>query len=370
MSKNLNWLQKLMGETECFEEGNSNEWVARKNNLWYEMQKQKSLEVENVDPMRVIVEPQKLDLSKIGGGSGEIKKFEFRPQTWEQFIGQKNAKARVPVIIEFFKRGMPSHVALTGLQGHGKTSYIQLLAKTMEAHFIPRIGNTVTLETLPEILNEINASTKPCVFFVDEIDTMETEMIKLLNPVVEEFKISDKKINPFIFACATINQDRIAEKNPDFLNRLQHKIDFVRYTVEELMLIAKQVHDQLYQDAPVTPEQLHTLALNCKYNPRNIINLLRYLVVDGNITHVLEINEIIKDGLTITDAKILEYLASSKKAIGSNAIAIKCGMRQRRYEVEWEPFLFEFGYLNRTPSRVITDKGREFLASIQKEAVK
>lgn len=353
----FNWFTELMGEHEFPDK--THDFTVRWNKGF--MNRELIEKKENPDPMQVIIQPQKLDLSKIGGGTAEVKKFEFRPQTWEQFIGQANAKARVPVIIEFFKQGMPSHIALTGLQGHGKTSYIELLAKTMDAHFIQRIGNTVTIETIPDIINEINGSTKPCVFFIDEIDTMATEMIKLLNPVVESFQISGKKINPFIFACATINQDRISEKNPDFLNRLQHKIDFVRYTVEELMKIAEQVHQQLYKDKIITTEQLHTLAENCKYNPRNIINLLRYLVVDGNIDHVLEINEIVKDGLTLTDIKILEYLASSKKALGSNAIAIKCGMRQRRYEIEWEPFLFEFGYLNRTPSRMITDKGREFL---------
>jgi Holliday junction DNA helicase RuvB len=323
------------------------------------------LKAQGNDITRVIIQPNKLDLSKIGGGNAvEVQKFECRPQTWGQFKGQKNAKAQAPIIVEFFKRGMPAHVLLTGLQGHGKTSYIELLAKSMGAHLIQRIGNTVTLETLPEIINEINASTDPCIFFCDELDTMDSEIIKLLNPIVESFKISGKLINPFIFAGATINLDRITQRNSDFLDRIPFKIQFVRYTIDELKTIAKQVHDQLYKEAIINDEQLTRLAQNCKLNPRSIIHLLRYLVVDGDVDHVLKVNEIIKDGLTITDVKILEYLASCKRAIGANSIALKVSMRQRQYEVSFEPYLFEQGLILRTPQRMISDKGKEFLRSI------
>src|SRR5258708_5043841 len=102
-----NWFQKICGEDAYFDEGQTHDFVRRHNEGYQAYLDAKKPEVKNDDPMKVIIQPQKLDLSKLGGGSGEVKKFEFRPQTWEQFIGQKNAKARVPVIIEFFKRGMP-----------------------------------------------------------------------------------------------------------------------------------------------------------------------------------------------------------------------------------------------------------------------
>lgn len=353
-----NWFENLMGAKAYPDD--THEWVLRMN-------KGRNIggNTDN-DPMKVIIEPNRLDLSKIGGGTAvEIKKFEFRPQEWAQFIGQENAKEQAPIIIEFFKRGMPAHVILTGLQGHGKTSYIELLAKTMKAHLIQRIGNTVTLETLPEIINEINASTDPCILFVDEIDTMDSEIIKLLNPIVESFKISGKPVNPFIFAGATINLDRITVKNPDFLDRIPFKMQFVRYTIDELKTIGRQFHQQLYKETPVNDEQLTTLANNCKLNPRTIINLMRFLVVDGDVSHTLKVNGIVKDGLTVTDVKILNYLASCKKSVGANSIAMKVAMRQRQYEVSFEPYLFEEGYIIRTPQRMISDKGREFLTSLQ-----
>ena len=320
----------------------------------------------NEDPMRMIIEPATLKTGAINSFTTvkEIKSFEFRPTKWEQFIGQEQAKERAKTIIAQFKRGMRSHVFLSAIKGHGKTSYIELLAKSLEANFIQRIGNTVTVDSLPSIINEINKTEKPSLFFIDEIDTADKEIIKLLNPVIESFQISGKKIRPFLFACATINKFILFKNNPDFLDRIQHHITFNRYSVEELTQIVKQYYEQLYKEENLSDDNLKLLAQNCKFNPRTVINLLETFIVDRDINHVFKTCCIVKDGLTITDIKILKFLNSCVKPVGENALAMKCGMSINEYRNEWEPFLYEFGYINRLPSRVITEKGKEFLQSI------
>lgn len=323
-------------------------------------------EGEDSNPMRMIIEPPTFNTTKIGTVTlPEVKKFEFRPQSWEQFIGQPQAKDRVKTIVAQAQKGMRSHLILSAIRGHGKTSYIKLLSKTLDANLIERIGNTVTLETLPDIINEINSSDKLSVLFIDEIDTMPKEIIKVLNPIIESFEISGKQIKPFIFACATINKFLLYKNNPDFLDRIQHHINFTRYSVEELTQIINQVHYQLYNDVKISCEQLTILAKNSKFNPRTAINLLEYFVVDQNLASILKTCCIVKDGLTETDVKILQFLASSLKPVGANAIAMKVGMSQNEYINEYESFLFEFGYINRLPSRTISEKGKEFLTSIK-----
>lgn len=318
-------------------------------------------------PVRMIIQPPKLDMSVVTGGATDkkFKKFEFRPQTWDQFVGQKEAVALAQDMAEQFKIGMKAHMILSALPGHGKTSYIQLFSNSIGAHLIYRIGNAVTIETLPSILQEINNSLIPCVFFIDEIDTMDKAMIKMMNPVVESFELEGQHITPFVFACATINKTVLAKNNPDFLDRLKYEINFTRYEVEELVKIIKQVHDQIYNDKPIPAEAYTALALNSKLNPRIAISLMEHYIVRPNIEHVLKTRGIIKDGLTTTDIKILEYLATCPKPVGANAIALKCTLSQQEYEKQYEPFLFEFGYLNRLPSRVITAHGREFLATLK-----
>ena len=71
-------------------------------------------------------------------------------------------------------------------------------------------------------------------------------MIKMFNGIVESFQISGKAIKPFLFACATINKNILVKNNPDFLDRLQHHINFTRYSVDELTAIITQVYRRLY----------------------------------------------------------------------------------------------------------------------------
>ena len=335
----------------------------------YDADYYKSMKPEVVnDPMRMIIEPPKLDTASITDAPVRaLKKFEFRPQEWSQFIGQDTAKERVKTIKAQFERGMRAHIIMSALKGHGKTSYIELLSKSLHTHLIQRMGNAVTIDVVPEIINEINATPQSSLLFIDEIDTMDKAMIKMFNGIVESFQISGKQIKPFLFACATINKNILVKNNPDFLDRLQHHINFTRYSVDELTAIITQVYQQLYSEEKISQEQLHELALNCKYNPRTAINLLEFFIVDQNVQNVLKTCGILKDGLTFTDVKILQFLATQTKPVGSNAIAMKCAMSQREYENEWEGFLFEFGYLDRLPSRKITEKGKELLNSLNQE---
>ena len=80
---------------------------------------------------------------------------------------------------------------------------------------------------------------------------------------------------------------------------------------------------------------------------------------------VLNNCNIIKDGLTKVDIKILNALNTATRAMGCNALAQRVGLSQKEYVTEYEPFLVEFGYINRVPSRVITEKGKLFLQEIK-----
>ena len=50
--------------------------------------------------------------------------------------------------------------------------------------------------------------------------------------------------------------------------------------------------------------------------------------------------------------------------MGANCLAQSCGLAEQEYLREYEPFLLEYGYIQRTPSRSITEKGLEFLKEI------
>jgi len=317
-------------------------------------------------PINVKIKNNSVDVNRIIEYKGkEIKKFEFRPQTWEQFIGQEFAKEQAQTIMKKAKRGIRSHFLLSAIKGHGKTTWVELFAKTLGAKLISRIGKQIDEDSLVDIINEINTSKeKFVILFIDEFDTMDWKVIKILNPIIEQYKINGKKIKPFIFASATINKHLLIKNNPDTLDRIPHHIQFVRYSSEEIAKIIRQYKQQLYPNENISEETLLKLSKNAKFNPRTAISLLEDYIVEQNLKRVLQNRHIIKNGLTNLDIKILKVLNEQKRPIGANALSQKVGIGQSHYLREYEPFLAEFNYLERVPSRIITNKGKKLLKEI------
>lgn len=294
-----------------------------------------------------------------------VKKFSWYPENFEQFIGQVDAKEQAKIIIKKMDRGIKCHCILSAIQGHGKSTMIRLLAKEMGAKLIERVGKEIDEDSLIDVINEINTSKEEkVIFFLDEIDTTDWKILKLLNPVLQDFKMSGKNIKPFCFCCATINKDQLLKSVPDLLDRIPHPIPFTRYSVEELNTILKQYQKQLYPDVSFKEEIFTIIAQNSKFNPRLALGILEDFVVTLNIDKTLKSRRIIKDGLTEVDIKILETLNQSTKPMGSNALALRAGLNEKQYLREYEPFLYEFKYINRVPSRIISDKGRKFLKEL------
>lgn len=292
--------------------------------------------------------------------------------TSKQTINTVSYKAKPTVVYNlttttstYIANGFPVHNC-------GKTTYVHLLAKYLEAEVIEYIGKQITEEEIPNIVNRINASEKRfIIFFCDEIDGLDTKVMKILNPMLEQFKLNEQKIHPFIFIGATINKHELIENNPDTLDRIPTHIKFKRYDNREIETIIKQYYKQLYFKFEINEDDIPKIAENAKFNPRTAISLLEDYIVLKNITQVLEARDIIKDGLTSIDIRILDELNNSKKAdgehkpLGANALALSCGLSPKEYVIQFEPFLQEFGYIKRVPSRTITEKGMDFLESIK-----
>lgn len=318
------------------------------------------------ETVNVVIKDNNVDTSRIKEYEGEeVPTFEFRPQNFSQFIGQEEAKARAKTIIKKARRGIRSHFLVDGIKGHGKTTFVELLAKQLNAKIIERIGKQINEDNIVDIINEINTCPeKDVVLFIDEIDTMDWKVIKILNPIIEQFKIGGKKIKPFIFAGATINKHILIKNNPDTLDRIPTHIKFTRYNQENIQEIVSQYKRELYPQDKVPFDVLETISKNCKFNPRTSIALLEEYIVERNIDTVLKNSRIVKEGLNNIDIKLLRTLTNSKKAMGANALAMRVGLSQNEYIREFEPFLVEYGYINRVPSRIITEKGKTLLETV------
>lgn len=321
------------------------------------------------EPQEMILKERQFDVDGIEEYQGEeTRKFEFRPETWEQFIGQADAKQRAKTIGKKARKGIKAHFLVNGIKGHGKTTFVELVAKSLNARLIERVGKQVDTESLVGIINEINRSTEEFVIlFIDELDTMDWKAVKILNPILESFKISGKKVKPFIFAGATINKHVLVKNNPDTLDRIPTHIKFERYNAEDIGKILSQYKIQMYPSQNVPDNIITAISKNCKFNPRTSIALLEEYLVEHNIEQVLMNCRIIRHGLNRTDIKLLRILAQASRPMGANSLSMRAGLSQNEYLREYEPFLLEYEYLNRIPSRIITEKGKQLLKEINNE---
>ena len=325
------------------------------------------MKLVNTDNNSITIKENSVDISRIKEYTGNtFKQFEFRPQKFTQFIGQEEAKERAKTIIKKARRGIKAHLLVKGIQGHGKTVYIEIIAKELGAKLIKRIGKQVNEDDIINIINEINEAKEDYIMlFIDETDTMDWKILKIFNPIIESFELAGKKIRPFIFAGATINKHKLLKTNPDTLDRIPHHIDFARYNGSEIIQIIQQYKNQLYPDTNIDYKILNIISQNCKYNPRiAILSLLEDYIVEKDIEKVLKNHKIIKDGLTETDIKILQVLKDSKRAKGANALAMASKLSEKEYTIEYEPYLYEENLIDRIPQRVITEKGKELLANL------
>ena len=88
-------------------------------------------------------------------------------------------------------------------------------------------------------------------------------------------------------------------------------------------------------------------------------------IVEQDINKVLKNRRIYKGGLTELDIKVLRVLSKATRAIGANALSQKVGISQNQYLLEFEPFLTAYGFVDRTPSRVLGEEGKKFLEGIK-----
>ena len=324
---------------------------------------------EGNTPLEVVIKEAGLDTSKLLDYVGEEKKvFNFRPQNFDEFVGQDDNKDRIKMAIKRIDMGMKVHFFFDALPGRGKTTMARIINNMIDGEFIERIGKQITPESLIDIMNHFNKSSKKyCILFIDEIDTLTHATCKVLNPLLEDFAIAGKKVKPFIFIGATIDKNELVKRgNGDMLDRISDHIYFENYNSNNIEKILLQYHKQIYSHHNITAEDITVIAQNCKESPRLSITMLEYYLAANDVQKVLGYFKIIQDGLTKIDISILQALKNRyPKTLGASALSQKAGINQKDYIEIYESYLVEKGYIDRLPMRKISDKGIELLNKLE-----
>ena len=292
----------------------------------------------------------------------ETKSSIFRPTKFSDYIGQKEAK----LILQNFISGTRQrglifpHTLIHGSAGCGKTTLVNIISHVLKVPVIETITSDISdFATLKQSIDKAQGG----ILFLDEIHSIERNNAEKLYTIMEDFTYNGLAVPQFTLIGATTELGEIIENRRPFYDRFKIIVGLKDYTLTDLATIIKQYQEKMFAKERLDSHIYLHIAKNCRGTPRTAIRLLEATIYfNGDIAAVLQSFDIIENGYTNTDLKLLKYLASNDHTMGMQSISTYLDTSSANYLFSIEPYLLKTGMLIRTPrGRKISNDGIQLI---------
>ena len=301
----------------------------------------------------------------------------LRPQTLDDFTGQKGLRENLSIFIQAAKvRGEAlDHVLLHGPPGLGKTTLAQIVARELGVGF--RATSGPVLQRAGDLAAILTNLQPRDVLFVDEIHRLQPAIEETLYPAMEDFQLDliigegpaartvRIDLPPFTLVGATTRAGLLATPLRDrFGITLRRQF----YTPEELLLIVRRGAQKLSFE--LSEDGAREIANRSRGTPRIAGRLLRrvrdFALVSGQVADremadaSLRRLEVDEKGLDSQDRRYLRRIAEHHGGgpVGVETLAAALSEGRDTLEEVIEPYLIQEGFVMRTPrGRVLGEPG-------------
>lgn len=312
----------------------------------------------------------------------ERSEFTLRPQSLDEYIGQKSVTDNLKIFIQAAKlRGEPlDHVLFYGPPGLGKTTLAGIIAKELGVDI--RITSGPSIEKsgdLAAILTNLNDND---VLFIDEIHRLNRSVEEVLYSAMEDYALdiiigkgpSARSIRLDLSRFTLIGATtRAGSLSAPLRDRFGVISKFEIYTQNELETIIKRSAALLKVD--IDEKSLREMAKRSRGTPRVANRILKrvrdFSQVEGEGKITLKVTQkalsalgVDELGLEELDREILKTIIERFKGgpVGIDTIAASIGEERITIEDVYEPYLIQQGLLHRTPKgRVASDEAYSHL---------
>lgn len=305
----------------------------------------------------------------------------LRPNTWDDYIGQKTIKENLSILIRAAKERnqSPEHLLFYGPPGLGKTTLTYLVAK--ETGNQMKITSGPAIEKVGDLASIITNLSPNDILFIDEVHRLNKSVEEVLYPAMESGTLDiiigkgpsartiQLELPPFTLIAATTKISLLSSPLRSRFSGGVFRLEF--YTEKEIAEILKRSAKML--NVKIEEESLYSIAKRSRFTPRSANYLLKRCRDYAQIHKRNSINQNVTDkvfsllgidamGLTRADILMLETIINNFKGgpVGLNTIAASLSEDQGTLEEYNEPYLIQIGFLERTPrGRVVTQKTYE-----------